>query len=96
MEGPVTREGFFSFVSQYPIPYVHGMTVGELAVYLNEEGLLKNRVKCKLEVIKMDGWKREMMFEETGLPWIATSPHIPYVTTPLSILQPEYSGNFIL
>jgi uncharacterized protein YbbC (DUF1343 family) len=83
MEGPVTREGFFSFVSQYPIPYVHGMTVGELAVYLNEEGLLKNKVKCKLEVIKMDGWKREMMFEETGLPWIATSPHIPYVTTPL-------------
>lgn len=83
MEGPVTREGFFSFVSQYPIPYVHGMTVGELAVYLNEEGLLKGGVKCKLEVIKMVGWNREMLFEETGLPWIATSPHIPYVTTPL-------------
>lgn len=83
MEGPVTREGFFSFVSQYPIPYIHGMTVGELAVYLNEEGILKGGVKCKLEVIKMVGWNREMLFEETGLPWIATSPHIPYVTTPL-------------
>jgi len=83
MEGPVTREGFFSFVSQYPIPYVHGMTVGELAVFLNSEGLLKNGVKCKLEVVEMEGWKRNMLFEETGLPWIASSPHIPYVTTPL-------------
>jgi uncharacterized protein YbbC (DUF1343 family) len=83
MEGAVTREGFFSFVSQYAIPYIHGLTVGELARYLNEEGLLKNGVKCKLDVIKMNGWNRKMNFEETGLPWIPSSPHIPEASSPL-------------
>jgi uncharacterized protein YbbC (DUF1343 family) len=83
MEGAVTREGFFSFVSQYAIPYIHGLTVGELARYLNEEGLLKNGVKCKLNVIKMNGWNRKMNFEDTGLPWIPSSPHIPEASSPL-------------
>jgi uncharacterized protein YbbC (DUF1343 family) len=77
MEGPLVKEGFTSFVSQYPVPYVHGLTVGELAMYLNGEGLLKDGVKCDLKVIKMNGWKREMCFEETGLPWVPSSPHIP-------------------
>jgi uncharacterized protein YbbC (DUF1343 family) len=77
MEGAVTLPEFTSFVSQFAIPYVHGMTVGELATFLNEEGLLKNRVKCKLEVIKMKGWKRSMYFLNTGLPWVPSSPHIP-------------------
>jgi uncharacterized protein YbbC (DUF1343 family) len=79
MEGPVTLPEFTSFVSQFPIPYVHGMTVGELSVFLNEEGLLKNKVKCKLNVIKMKGWKRSMYFEDTALPWVPSSPHIPQV-----------------
>jgi uncharacterized protein YbbC (DUF1343 family) len=83
MEGAVVRQGFTSFVSQYPIPYIHGLTVGELAIFLNEEGLLTNKVKCRLEVVKMKGWKRDMLFEDTGLPWISSSPHIPYLTTPL-------------
>jgi uncharacterized protein YbbC (DUF1343 family) len=83
MEGPVTQPGFTSFVSQFAIPYVHGMTVGELALFLNGEGLLKNGVKCKLEVVKMNGWKREMSFEETGLPWVPSSPHIPHAQSPL-------------
>lgn len=83
MEGPVTQPGFTSFVSQFAIPYIHGMTVGELAIYLNEEGLLKNGVKCNLEIIKMNGWKREMSFEETGLPWVPSSPHIPHAQSPL-------------
>jgi uncharacterized protein YbbC (DUF1343 family) len=81
MEGPVVREGFFSFVSQYPVPYIHGMTVGELAMFLNGEGLLKDGIKCDLSVIKMDGCKREMLFEDTGLPWVPSSPHIPYAGT---------------
>ena len=81
MEGPLIREGFFSFVSQYPIPYIHSMTVGELAMFLNGEGLLKDGIKCDLSVIKMDGWKREMLFEDTGLPWVPSSPHIPYAET---------------
>ncbi len=81
MEGPLVREGFISFVSQYPIPYVHGMTVGELALYLNGEGLLENGVRCDLKVIKMNGWKRDMSFEDTGLPWVPSSPHIPHAVT---------------
>ncbi len=83
MEGPVTRPGFTSFVSQYPIPYIYGMTVGELAVFLNEEGLLKDKIKCKLEIIKMKGWIRGMYFEDTGLPWVPSSPHIPNDQSPL-------------
>lgn len=77
MEGVVTQPGFISFVSQFPIPYIHGMTVGELATFLNEEKLLKDGIKCRLEIVKMKGWKRNMSFEETGLPWVPTSPHIP-------------------
>jgi uncharacterized protein YbbC (DUF1343 family) len=70
MEGPLVQKNFTSFVSQYPIPYIHGMTVGELAMFINGEGLLKNGVRCSVEVIKMTGWKRDMCFEETGLPWV--------------------------
>ena len=83
MEGTLVQPGFVSFVSQYPVPYVHGMTVGELARFLNDEGLLKDGIKCSLEVIKMNGWKRSMGFEETGLPWVPSSPHIPYAETAL-------------
>jgi uncharacterized protein YbbC (DUF1343 family) len=83
MEGPVTQPGFISFVSQFPIPYIHGMTVGELANFLNSEGLLKNGEKCRLEVVKMEGWKRGMSFEDTGLPWVPSSPHIPQAQSPL-------------
>jgi uncharacterized protein YbbC (DUF1343 family) len=83
MEGPVTKPGFTSFVSQFPIPYIHGLTVGELAMYLNGEGLLSNGVKCNLQVIKMNGWKRELNFKDTGLPWVPSSPHIPEAQSPL-------------
>ena len=82
-EGCLTEPGFISFVSQFPIPYIHGLTVGELAIYLNEEGLLKNKIKCKLTVVRMKGWKRQMTFEETGLPWIPSSPHIPHNYSPM-------------
>ncbi len=78
MEGLVTEPDFISFVSQFPIPYVHGMTVGELALFLNGEKLLKDGLQCKLEIIKMDGWQRTMTFEDTGLPWVPSSPHIPH------------------
>ncbi len=82
IEGNVVEDGYFSFVSQFAIPYVHGLTVGELATLLNEEGLLKNKVKCKLSIVPMDGWKRKMYFEKTGLPWVLTSPHIPHNNSP--------------
>jgi uncharacterized protein YbbC (DUF1343 family) len=83
MEGALTQPGFFSFVSQFAIPYVHGLTVGELASFLNEEGLLKDKVKCRLKVINMNGWKRNMYFAETGLPWVPSSPHIPEMQSTL-------------
>jgi len=78
---PNVEPGLISFVSQFPITYVHGFTVGELAKFLNEEGMLKNGVKCKLSVAKMKGWKRKMNFEATGLPWVLSSPHIPHPNT---------------
>lgn len=82
IEGNIVEDGYFSFVSQFAIPYLHGLTVGELAMLLNEEGLLENKVKCKLTVVPMEGWKREMYFEKTGLPWVLTSPHIPHKHSP--------------
>lgn len=82
IEGNLVEDGFISFVSQYKIPYVHGLTLGEFANLINDEGMLKNKIKCDLTVIPMQGWKREMNFAATGLEWIPTSPHIPYKETP--------------
>jgi uncharacterized protein YbbC (DUF1343 family) len=82
MEGNLVAKGFESFVSQYPIPYVYGLTCGELARYLNDEGLLAGAARCSLTVIPMKGWKRGMTFAGTGLPWVPTSPHIPEARSP--------------
>jgi uncharacterized protein YbbC (DUF1343 family) len=82
IEGNIVEDGFYSFVSQFPIPYIHGLTVGELALLLNEERLLSNKMKCKLTIVRMEGWNRNMIFEKTGLPWVLTSPHIPHPYTP--------------
>lgn len=82
IEGNLVEDGFESFVSQFEIPYIHGMTVGELAIFLNEEHHIDPAKKCNLSVIAMKGWKREMRFEETGLEWIPTSPHIPEADSP--------------
>jgi uncharacterized protein YbbC (DUF1343 family) len=78
-EGPLVEEGFFSFVSQYPITYIHGFTIGELALFLIGEGLLSQNPE--LIVIEMEGWDRDMLFEETGLEWIPSSPHVPHPHT---------------
>ncbi|MBR4233387.1 MAG: DUF1343 domain-containing protein [Bacteroidales bacterium] len=83
VEGPLVEPGFFSFVSQYAIPYVYGLTVGELARLINEEGLNRGQkgdlppVKCRLSVVPMEGWNRDMLYTDTGLPWILPSPNIP-------------------
>ena len=82
VEGNIVEEGYFSFIGQFEIPYVYGLTVGELALLLNNEGLLENGVKCNLQIVKMDGWKREYSFEDTGLNWVPTSPHIPHKDSP--------------
>lgn len=82
IEGSLVEDGFVSFISQFKIPYVYGLTCGELAQLLNKEGMLSGGVECKLSVVKMKGWEREMSFEDTGLPWVPTSPHIPYPFSP--------------
>ena len=83
VEGAIVEsDDYVSFVSQFKIPYLYGLTCGELAILLNEEGMIKdaegNSVKCKLTVVPMKGWKRKMFFEETGLPWVLPSPHQPH------------------
>lgn len=83
VEGTMLDLRFKSFVGMYPIPYVYGMTVGELAHMINEEGWLTGSVKCQLNIVMMEGWRRPMWWEETGLPWVAPSPHIPKPTTPM-------------
>jgi uncharacterized protein YbbC (DUF1343 family) len=73
VEGPILKRGFSSFVGMYPIPLRHGMTIGELARLFNDQF----RIDAKLEVVRMDGWRREMYFDETGLPWVPPSPNLP-------------------
>ncbi len=77
IEGILVEPGFSSFVSKYPVPYIHGLTIGELARLYNGEKMLKGGVQCKLTVIPMEGWNRDMLWEDTALSWVATSPHIP-------------------
>ena len=71
VDGPVSEEDFRSFIGVDILPMAHGMTVGELARYFNR------RIGVKLIVIPMDGYTRDMMFPDTGLYWIPTSPMIP-------------------
>ena len=89
IEGCYVEQPFNSFVSQYRIPYVYGLTVGELAVLINEEGLNRGQkgdqepVKCRLTVVPMEGWTRDMLYEDTGLPWVLPSPNIPFKESPM-------------
>ena len=79
MEGPILEyPEFSSFVGLYPIPVRHGMTIGELALLFNEMFLTK---KVSLTVIPMKGWKRDMWYDQTCLPWILPSPNIPTLQT---------------
>lgn len=78
IEGNLTEEDCTSFVSQFKIPYLYGLTCGELALLLNGERMLQGGVQCQLHVVKMKGWKRKMDYTQTGLQWIPSSPHIPH------------------
>ncbi|MCU6768590.1 DUF1343 domain-containing protein [Barnesiella propionica] len=75
VEGNLVEDGYTSFVSQFKIPYLYGLTCGELAKMLVGEHMLKK--DCKLTVVPMKGWKRKMNYTDTGLQWIISSPHIP-------------------
>ena len=75
IEGCLVEDGYISFVSQFKIPYLYGQTPGELALYLNATDYEN---KCKLTVVEMKGWERDMTWDETGLEWIVASPHVPH------------------
>ncbi|HEU0296722.1 MAG TPA: DUF1343 domain-containing protein [Anaerolineales bacterium] len=77
IEGGLVEPGFESFVGIVNIPVRHAMTLGELARYMNMECALR----ADLHVIKMHGWQRDMWFDETGLPWVPTSPAMPHLST---------------
>jgi uncharacterized protein YbbC (DUF1343 family) len=77
VEGGVVHPGFESFVGLWPICARHGLTAGEMARLLNQE------LKCDLQVIELEGWRRSMFYGETGLPWVIPSPNMPAFETAL-------------
>jgi uncharacterized protein YbbC (DUF1343 family) len=79
VDGPVLDDRFSSFLGLYAVPAIHGMTLGELARFVNVE----YGVGADLSVVPMEGWRRAMRFDETGLPWVMTSPAIPHFHTAL-------------
>lgn len=89
MEGPILEyPEHSSFIGLYPIPMRHGMTIGELAWLFDEKFLIN---KVKLTVIPMKGWKRDMWFDFTGLPWVIPSPNMPSIDTAI-----VYPGQVLL
>ena len=105
VEGCVVEPGFYSYVGEFAIPYVYGLTVGELATLINEEGLNcgekgnEPALKCKLTVVPMEGWKRSMTYAETGLPWILPSPNVPQeanaIGYPCAGIVGDFSNSFL-
>ncbi|MGC9521433.1 MAG: exo-beta-N-acetylmuramidase NamZ family protein [Anaerolineae bacterium] len=77
VEGPILDPAYTSFVGIAPIPIRYGLTMGELAQYINNEMGLS----ADLTVIPMQGWRRDMWFEDTGLHWVPTSPAMPHPST---------------
>jgi uncharacterized protein YbbC (DUF1343 family) len=73
VEGNLLNPEYRSFVGLFPIPMRHGMTTGELALFINSEF----QINCNLAVVEMEGWKRNCWFDQTGLPWIQPSPNLP-------------------
>jgi len=81
VDGYVLDPEFSSTVGFYPIPIIHGLTVGELAEMIKGEQLLDGLEGLDLRVVKMENWNRAMFFDETKLPWTKTSPNIPDLET---------------
>ena len=73
IEGNILEPEFRSFVGRHPVPVRHGMTMGELALFCQKF----HGVDCELQIIKMEGWRRNMLFKETGLTWVNPSPNLP-------------------
>ena len=96
IEGNVVEDDFRSFVSNYAIPYVYGLTCGELANLINTKSAIGNKVKCKLKVVKMEGWKRNMLFRDTGLIWVPTSSNVPNMEIPFYLVASGVLGELVV
>jgi len=81
VQGNILEAAQASFVGLYPIPVRHGMTAGELAKMFNGQGWLAGRVKAELVVVPIEGWRRRMWYDETGLRFIKPSPNMPDLET---------------
>jgi uncharacterized protein YbbC (DUF1343 family) len=81
VEGNILDPVLASFVGLHPIPVRHGMTVGELAKMFNGQGWLVGRIRADLVVIPMEGWRRRMWYDQTGLRFIKPSPNMPDLQT---------------
>ncbi|MBI5345994.1 MAG: DUF1343 domain-containing protein [Chlamydiae bacterium] len=79
VDGPMLEEAWRSFLGYINVAYCHGMTIGELASFFNEE----YKIGCDLKVVLMKGWNRSMSYQDTGLYWTPTSPNIPEPNTPI-------------
>ncbi len=79
MQGPVLKEQYATFIGLYPIPLRHGLTIGEFARYINTE----QKINCRLEVVPLKNYRRRMLWRDTKLPWVLTSPLIPTADTAL-------------
>jgi uncharacterized protein YbbC (DUF1343 family) len=77
LEGNIPDPAFASFVGLHPLPIRHGLTIGEHARYLVRE----HGYGCALTVVPMRGWRRRMLWEDTGVPWVAPSPNMPTLDT---------------
>ena len=82
VEGPVLEPAFASFIGLYPIAMRHGMTVGELARLFND----RFGIGADLRVVPMNGWRRPMIWPDTGLNWVRTSPNVPAWQTTFALL----------
>jgi len=87
VEGPVLEPGFESFVGLFPVPIRHGLTIGELARLCNDAFGLH----ATLEVLPLEGWRREMYHDDTGLSWVLPSPNLPTLDSVVA-----YSGMVLL
>lgn len=79
MQGPVLKPENASFIGLYALPLRHGLTIGEFARFINAE----QKINCDLAVVPMLGWRRNMLWQDTRLPWVQTSPLIPTQETAL-------------
>lgn len=91
VEGPLLRSEYRSMVGQWTIPYAYGLTAGELAQMINGERWIAK--PCSLKVIKMENWRRWMTWRDTALPWVPTSPYMPFPDSPLHYVSTGILGH---